>query len=71
MLKSPCFDCPLPDCDDKSPRCAFRIALNAYQQALRKGLPISAEMRERYAQAKSELYPKARPQEWRHGHAKD
>ena len=71
MIKDhPCYHCPLADCNDTSRHCLLRQALNSYQQTIRAGRKPTAEQREAYSLAKSELYPKARPQEWKHGRAK-
>lgn len=32
----PCFTCPLPDCDDTSPRCALKRAKGEYRRQVEK-----------------------------------
>lgn len=51
----PCFTCPLRECDDRSSQCAYRQAINEYQNRQRKGLPISDELRHKRSLARYEL----------------
>lgn len=37
MTNDPCFNCPLPDCDEESPRCALKRANAAYSQWKKRG----------------------------------
>lgn len=48
MRDDPCFRCPLPDCDDASPRCVVRQLSNRYDAKHRRGEPhlITEEERE-------------------------
>lgn len=55
-IQHPCFECSLPDCDDKAKACALRMALNRYDNCRRKGLPISEQIRQQYTIAWRELY---------------
>lgn len=56
----PCFECALPDCDDKSKSCALRMALNRYDNCKRNGLPISDKVRQQNSIAWRELYMPAK-----------
>ncbi|PZP65557.1 MAG: hypothetical protein DI604_23970 [Delftia acidovorans] len=56
----PCFECGLPECDDKSKSCALRMVLNRYDNCRRKGLPISDKVRQQNSIAWRELYLPAR-----------
>lgn len=65
----PCYSCPLAECDDYDPRCAYRQALAVYQYCLRHGKEITPEMKAQYSAAKQNIYGKAfRPQlpRWKH-----
>lgn len=35
MRDDPCLSCTLPDCDDRSPKCAIRLLYNSYHRKLR------------------------------------
>lgn len=36
-MTHPCLNCPLPDCDENSPRCALRQARRLFDRMSRKG----------------------------------
>ena len=56
----PCLTCPLPDCDDTSPRCPLRSALRTYYRALKAKTPLPKEMQVTRAIAYHEFYGCAR-----------
>lgn len=37
MTDDPCLTCPLPDCDEKSPRCPLRATVTIVQRLRSKG----------------------------------
>jgi hypothetical protein len=45
----PCFHCPLPDCDDRDPRCCVRRLAKSYESKRRRGAVDSATPEERTA----------------------
>ena len=69
MRRDPCFRCPLPDCDERSPHCALRQAANHYSRLLDRGIEPNREERDDY-NAWFRMYAaerKARLSEARHG----
>jgi len=42
----PCLVCPLPDCDETSPRCLLKNAMNTYRRLLKAKLPIPPDIRQ-------------------------
>jgi len=56
----PCFSCALPDCDDRSRRCALRRALNTYDSYRRRGEPRPDDVKLLYNIAYDEIYAGAR-----------
>ena len=48
MRDDPCFRCPLPDCDDRHPRCVVRLIQRRYYNKVRNGRhdEITTEERE-------------------------
>lgn len=50
LAADPCFSCPLPDCNEDSPRCALKRAHSEYSKARRKGelSTISPTVRDGY-----------------------
>lgn len=55
VLSHPCFNCILPDCDDKSALCNLRRSYNEYQRLTYKGLPVTEEQHRNYRAAWKEL----------------
>lgn len=51
MTGDPCFSCPLPDCDDGSPRCRLRQLDRSYEAKRRRGRADEATEAERAAHA--------------------
>ncbi|NTE68375.1 hypothetical protein G6M85_22535 [Agrobacterium tumefaciens] len=52
----PCLSCPLPDCDDGSPKCLLRKALSEERTARSRGVPLGEDLKRRRSIAYNELY---------------
>lgn len=56
MNGHPCFDCRLPDCDDKAAGCNLRIVLRKTNAMRRLGQPIPPDLKQSASKAWTELY---------------
>lgn len=52
----PCLSCPLPDCDDQSPRCLLRRAFSDERTARNRGISFDEDLKRRRSIAYNELY---------------
>lgn len=52
----PCFECPLPDCDETSPRCALKRVLNITGALYKRGDKPDSRLRQQANIAYMELY---------------
>lgn len=56
----PCLSCPLPDCDDESPKCPLRRILSMESSFRRRGEAVPEELRRKRTIAYQEIYGLAR-----------
>ena len=60
LPEHPCFSCRLPDCDERSDRCALCQALRQYDYLSRHKRPVPDDVKARYRIAWRELYHPAK-----------
>ncbi|WP_313193077.1 hypothetical protein [Shinella zoogloeoides] len=56
----PCLSCPLPDCDDESPKCPLRRILSRESAMRRRGEAVPDDLRRDRTIAYQEIYGEAR-----------
>ncbi|TBB88276.1 hypothetical protein ELH41_16225 [Rhizobium ruizarguesonis] len=56
MQSHPCFECVLPDCDERSSACLLKRAYSEPYRYRSAGLPVPDEVRQRASMAHHELY---------------
>lgn len=52
----PCLSCPLPDCDDASPKCPLRKVLSRESAMRKRGEIVPPELRRQRSIAYYEIY---------------